>query len=195
MAPLLALFFWMIHTAYSIMTYADDASVEPADAIIVLGAAVWRDRPSPVFQERINHAVTLYHQGLAPTIIFTGGLSPGDLLTEAEVAKRYAQERGVPARNILIETRSTNTEQNLRFARQIAAEQGLRSFILVSDPFHMKRVMLLAQDMGMQGYSSPTPSTRYQSWRSKTPFLLRETYFYTIYLLRSQLPDPVDTTP
>lgn len=155
-----------------------------ADGIIVLGAAVWGDRPSPVFRERINHAINLYKKKYATTVIFTGGKSDGDELAEAETAKQYAAVRGVASDSILIETLSKSTEQNLYYAKQLAINHNLATVIIVSDPLHMKRAVLIAEDLGLKAYSSPTPTTRYRSFHTKLRFLVRETYFYQRYLLR-----------
>jgi uncharacterized SAM-binding protein YcdF (DUF218 family) len=170
--------------AWSIYAYSDNSEAIQADAAIVLGAEVWDERPSPVFRERINHAINLYNDGYIHKIIFTGGQGDGDGLAEAIVAQRYAVEHAVHEADILIETRSRTTEQNLYYASQIASDQHLTRFLIVSDPLHMKRAMLLARDMGMDVYPSPTPTTMYQSSSTQLRFLARETYFYLTYLLR-----------
>ncbi len=175
---------WTIISVCTIASYANISNEQQADGIIVLGAAVWVDQPSPVFRERINHAIELHQTGYASVIIFTGGTSDQNQLAEAEIAKQYALKRGIPLDDILLETVSKTTEQNLYYAKQLAAKHHLKTVIIVSDPLHMKRAMLIAEDMGLVAYSSPTPTTRYQSWRTQLKFLLRETYFYQRYLLR-----------
>ncbi len=171
--------------AWSIYFYDSNSEVVQADAAIVLGAAAWGEQPSPVFRERINHALELYHDGRVRRLIFTGGQGGGDELAEAIVAQRYAVEHGVPEDDILTETRSRTTEQNLYYAiNQAAVGHDLIRFFIVSDPLHMKRAMRMAHDMGMDAYPSPTPTTRYQSKKSQFRFLVRETYFYLTYSLR-----------
>jgi uncharacterized SAM-binding protein YcdF (DUF218 family) len=172
------------YVASSIYSYAGNSEAIPADAAIVLGAEVWGGQPSPVFRERINHAIKLYHDGFVLKIIFTGGQGDGDELAEAVVAQRYAVERAVPEVDVLTETESRTTEQNLYYANQVAADHHLTRFLIVSDPLHMKRAVLMAQDMGMDAYPSPTPTTMYQSWSTQLEFLARETYFYLTYLVR-----------
>ncbi len=179
-----ALLAWTSFSAWSIYNYAAYSDEVKAGGIVVLGAAAWEDQPSPVFRERINHAVQLYKDGYAPIIVFTGGKGEGEELAESEVAKQYALKCGVGTEAILIETRSETTEQNLYYAGKLAADHHLTTLILVSDPLHMKRAMLIAQDMGLQVYSSPTLTTRYQSFTAKLQFLIRETYYYQRYLLR-----------
>lgn len=164
-----------------VYSYSLERDTTPADAAIVLGAAVYRDRPSPVFRERINHAIDLYHDGTVKFIIFTGAVGNRDELAEAEVARTYAMQRGVPAEAILIETISTTTEENLREAGRILEENNLGRVLIVSDPLHMKRAILTARDLGLDAHPSPTPTSRYRTWRSQLTFLLRETYFYTTY--------------
>jgi len=171
-------------SAYTIASYANYSNERQADSIIVLGAAVWENQPSPVFRERINHAIELWQQGYAPIIIFTGGTDDNEEAAESEVARQYAISHGVSPDNILIETVSRTTQQNLYYAKRLIVEYNLADAIIVSDPLHMKRAMLIAEDMGLEAYSSPTPTTKYRSWRTQLVFLVRETYFYQTYFLR-----------
>ena len=164
--------------------YGENSQITQADAVIVLGAAAWGQEPSPVFKERIDHAIDLYQQGYVRKIIFTGGQGHDNELPEAIVAQQYATVNDVPEADILTETRSRTTEENLYYAKQIATDHHLTTFLIVSDPLHMRRAMLIAQDMGMEASSSPTPTTRYRSLESKLSFLAHETYYYLVYLLR-----------
>jgi uncharacterized SAM-binding protein YcdF (DUF218 family) len=176
------LILWPLILMIRINQFGHVRQVVLADAAIVLGAAVWRERPSPVFEERIKHGITLYQSGAVEKLIFTGGLGERDSLSEAEVARNYALARGVPDEAILIETSSTITLENLIEAQTLMAEQGLETAVLVSDPLHMYRSIGMAQDLGMTVYTSPTPTTRYRTWRSKAGSLIYESFFYTIYL-------------
>ena len=165
---------------WRVYSFSNTTSDGPADAAVVLGAAVWTRDPSPVFRERINHAVNLYQKGRVPKLIFTGGQgNPGEP-TEATAARDYALQSGVPASDILIEDKSHTTYENLLNAKQLADTHGIRKVLIVSDPLHMKRAMTMAQDVGLEAHPSPTPSTRYQGMR----VLMRETYYYLGYLLR-----------
>jgi uncharacterized SAM-binding protein YcdF (DUF218 family) len=175
---------WTGFSGYSIAAYANYSNETTADGIVVLGAAVWGNQPSPVFRERINHAIQLYQDGYAPMIIFTGGKGGRKEFADSEVATQYAVKHGVMANDVLVETLSRTTEQNLYYARQLAMQHDLTSLIIVSDPLHMKRAMLMAEDMGLRAYSSPTPTTRYTGLVEKLKFLARETYYYQRYLLR-----------
>ncbi|NEU72290.1 YdcF family protein [Hassallia byssoidea VB512170] len=167
----------------SIYFYGNNNNVIKADAAIVLGAAVWGEEPSPVFRERINHSINLYKNGDVRVIIFTGGIGDKDESAEAIVGKRYAITQGVKSADILIETESRTTNQNLKNAQKVADEYQLTKFLIVSDPLHLKRSVLMAQDLGMDAYPSPTPTTRYRSLNSQLQFLMRETYFYFVYLV------------
>jgi uncharacterized SAM-binding protein YcdF (DUF218 family) len=166
-----------------IYSFSLTSSYAPADAAVVLGATVYRNRPSPVFRERINHAIHLYQQGIVKNIIFTGGLAGNDELAEAEAAREYAIAQGVPAERIFTETESSNTCLNLLGAKRIMKENGMDQVLIVSDPLHMRRTMWLAESIGLKALSSPTPTSRYQSFNRKAVFLIREIYSYGAYLL------------
>ena len=181
---LISMFFIVIgYSALSIYLYGSNTSKVPADAAIVLGAAAWGDKPSPVFRERINHGINLYKRNDIQRLIFTGGKGESNEPAEAIVAKRYAIAQGVDATDILTETNSRTTRQNLYYASQVATTHQLRRILIISDPLHMKRSVLMARDLGIDAYPSPTPTTRYRSFKSQMSFLARETYFYFVYQL------------
>lgn len=161
-----------------VYAYQFESSAEPADVAIVLGAAVWRDRPSPVFRERIRHAVALYHSGQVERLIFTGGVGRGDRLAESEVARAFAVSLGVPAEDIAIETESAITYENLVQACGIMTREGWDSALVVSDPFHMKRAVTIARDIGLDAAPSPTPTSRYRSWWTTSPAVAYETLYF-----------------
>lgn len=169
------------YSAYSIYAYSLEFSQVKTDAAIVLGAAVWDDEVSPVFTERINHAIMLYEEDYIDTIIFTGGRSDEDRISEAEAAREYAIQNGVADEDILIETDSKITEENLKNAYGIGKDNEFESYSIVSDPLHMKRAMVMAEYLGMEAYSSPTQTSAYKTMRSKIPFLLREVFYYIGY--------------
>jgi len=173
--------------AWRIYSFRNITYDGPADAAVVLGAAVWTMDPSPVFKERINHAINLYRKGRVRKLIFTGGQgNPGEP-TEASAARDYALQSGVPTSDILIEDKSHTTYENILNAKQLADTHGLSTVLIVSDPLHMKRAMTMARDVGLEAHPSPTPSTRYQGMRSQLKLLMHETYYYIGYLLRSEL--------
>lgn len=173
---------WNAFSLYQIWTFGQTQHHQKADAIIVLGAAAWYTEPSPVFKERINHGIELYKQGFAPLVIFTGGYGgTTSEPAESQVALSYATEQGIPESNILIETDSQTTQQNLLKAKELMLQKNLTTAIIVSDPLHMKRAMLYAHDIGITAYSSPTPTSRFQSLETQREFLIRELYFYQTY--------------
>jgi uncharacterized SAM-binding protein YcdF (DUF218 family) len=141
-----------------------------ASAIVVMGAAQYVGRPSPVLRARIDHAIDLWRRGLAPKIIFTGGFGDRDTTSEAAVGQRYALEHGVPARDILIENSGRSTAESLQQVARLMEAEPSRTVILVSDPFHMLRLSILARRFGMTPYTSPTrtspiSSSRRESWK------------------------------
>lgn len=178
---LVAVLLYSLFCAGSIVLYAKRDDRAPADCIIVLGAGTNGTTPNAVFSERLHHAVTLYEAGLSDTILLTGGYSPGNEHSDAYIAGAYLQSLGIPADAILLEERSTITQENLEFAKEIMENEELSTCILVSDPLHMKRSMMMAKDCEIQAVSSPTPTTRYQTMKTKLPFLTRETFFYVGY--------------
>lgn len=157
---------------------------KPADAIVVLGAAQYDGRPSPVLKARLDHAIDLYGRGIASTLILTGGVGVGDTVSEAEVGRRYAVRNGVPAKRILLERSGLSTEESMTTVKEMMDARGLRSAVLVSDRFHMLRLRLLASGLGIRAYSSPTRSSPISldspaEWR----FVLRESFILPYTLL------------
>lgn len=152
-----------------------------ADAAIVLGAATHAGEVSPVYRERLNHAVLLYRQEYIDRIIVTGGKGAGSEVSDADAAKRYAISQGIPETDIFAEEFSTTTQENLENSKEIMDAYGMEKALIVSDPLHMKRAMLLAKDAGIEAYTSPTGTSRYKSLKTKIPFLMREVFFYEGY--------------
>jgi uncharacterized SAM-binding protein YcdF (DUF218 family) len=173
--------------ALRVYTFSNARSDGPADAAVVLGAAVWTSEVSPVFRERINHAVDLHRKGRVRKLIFTGGQGNRGEPTESSAARQYAVESGVPVTDILIEEKSHTTYENIVYAKQLADRHRLKKVLIVSDPLHMKRAMTMATDLGLVAEPSPTPSTRYQGLRSQLGLLAHETYYYVGYLLHRTL--------
>lgn len=184
LAAVFILVLYLLYTAYSIVSFAGKNERVRSDAAIVLGAAVWGEEPSPVLAERMNHAIWLYNNGYVAKIIATGGIGDGDAISEAEAAKRYAVQKGIPEVDVILEVESRITEQNLEYAYAIARQHQYSTLTIVSDPLHMKRAVHMAKDLGMEAYSSPTQTSVYQSVRTKFPFLLREIFFMVGYQVK-----------
>lgn len=172
---------WLIVVAWDIWSFGNHDHANPSDCAIVLGAAVDGSVPSPVFMERIRHAVTLYQNGTVATIIFTGGFGKGEPNAESLVGANYARLSGIPPAAILTETNSHTTRQNLSEAKFLMTSSGLHSAIIVSDPLHLRRASIMARDLGIQSVTSPTPTSRYRSMMARLGFLIRELYFLHHY--------------
>ena len=147
----------------------------PVSAIVVMGAAQYGGRPSPVLRARIDHAIDLWRQGLAPRLIFTGGPGDRDTTSEAAVAERYAIDRGIPPRAIMIENAGRSTSESLQHVAALMDAEPSRSVILVSDPFHMLRITIVARRFGLTAYESPTRTSPIStSWRESWKYALGE---------------------
>jgi uncharacterized SAM-binding protein YcdF (DUF218 family) len=140
----------------------------PAAAIVVLGAAQYVGRPSPVLRARLDHAIALWKRGLSPRIIFTGGFGDRDTTSEAAVGQRYAIQHGVPARAILIENNGRSTSESMKQVAMLMERESSREIILVSDPFHMLRLSILARRYGLTPYTSPTKTSPISSSRRES---------------------------
>ena len=154
----------------AVWTWSQRDEARPAAAIVVLGAAQYDGKPSPVLRARVDHAIELYRRRLAGRIIFTGGVGDRDTTSEAAVAQRYAIERGVPARAILIETVGRSTSESLQQVATLMEAAPSRDVILVSDPFHMLRLSIVARRYGLTPLTSPTRTSpialnRREAWK------------------------------
>ncbi len=177
----LLILFYLIFTAISIVSYGKTDGKANSDVAIVLGAGTSNGEVSPVYRERINHGIWLYENDYVDYLILTGGIGEGNNASDAYIAKQYALSKSVPEQAIFIEEKSTITEENLENAKAIMDENSFDTAIIVSDPLHMKRAMLMAGDYGIDACSSPTPTTMYRSFKTKIPFLAREEFFYIGY--------------
>ncbi|MGZ8412927.1 MAG: YdcF family protein [Gemmatirosa sp.] len=197
----------------AVVAAANRDAAQPATAIIVLGAAQYDGRPSPVLRARLDHAVALWRRGLAPRLIVTGGRRAGDRTSEAATSRRYAVQHGVPDSAILLESEGRTTAESMRAAAALLAElertaaatparatstpdagraevrgaevrgteshgevaPAARTAILVSDPFHMLRLRMLARRYGIVAYTSPTRTSPISARRSVAwGYMLRE---------------------
>lgn len=160
---------WLTSLAGVLYWERRDAA-RPAAAIVVLGAAQYVGHPSPVLRARLDHALELFHRRLAPRIIFTGGFGDRDTTSEAAVSQRYAIEHGVPPEAIMIENTGRTTSESLQEVARLMDADSSRDVILVSDPFHMLRLSILARRYGLNPLTSPTrtspiSSNRREAWR------------------------------
>ena len=152
----------------------DDA--RPVDAILVMGAAQYNGNPSEVLEARLDHALELYRQGLAPVIIVTGGNQPGDVFTEAGTSEQYLIDRGVPPDAILMEDMGRDTWASMQNAAAVAADRDIDMVLVVSDGFHMFRSERMAEAVGFDAFSSPATESPIEPWSGiEFSYVIRET--------------------
>lgn len=158
---------------------------QPADAIVVLGAAQYNGKPSPVLRARLDHAVELYQEGLAPAVVVTGGIGSGDRVSEATVSRQYLVARGVPDHAIVVRPEGRSTQESMRSVADWAGTHGTRRVLLVSDPFHMLRLRLEARHSNLEAYTSPTTSSPISAdWKRELFFLAQEAWKVPVVWLR-----------
>jgi uncharacterized SAM-binding protein YcdF (DUF218 family) len=149
---------WVI-SATAVLIWASRDEARPAQAIVVLGAAQYAGKPSPVLRARLDHALTLWNRHLAALLILTGGTGSGDTTSEAAVGRTYARKHGVPDSAILVENEGRTTSESMRAVAGMLEVRGLQTALLVSDPFHMLRLRILARRFGFTPYTSPTQTS------------------------------------
>jgi len=154
-ATTVAVFGWGL-ALLSIYLFGMRDEAREVDAIVVMGAAQYDGRPSPVLKARLDHALDLYAAGYSPRIILTGGVGVGDTVSEAQVGARYMEHNGVDSGDILVETDGRSSEESLVSVARLMAAHELNTALLVSDPFHMLRLRLLASRLDLRAYSTPT---------------------------------------
>ena len=171
---------WFIYVYQQIDAVANEDEAQPADAIAVFGAAEYSGRPSPVLHLRLDHAVELYRRGVAPLIITLGGGSDKDSgNTEGAVGRDYLLANGVPFGNIIAETRSIDTEQQVHRLAEIARENNLNHIVVVSDATHLFRIRELCKDAGLDVYTSPRATIGHISNYDLTMRYFHEILSYT----------------
>jgi uncharacterized SAM-binding protein YcdF (DUF218 family) len=177
---------WMLSIGLVLLA-GSTPDLHAADAILVLGAAQYNGRPSPVLQARLDHALSLYDAQLAPRLIFTGGVGAGDTLSEAEVGRRYALKHGVPDTAILAEKDGVTSAESVEAAAALMKQAGLTTALVVSDSYHMLRLELLVRRAGIRPYRAPAVNapidlaTRQTRWH----YVLRESVLFPATALLS----------
>ena len=150
---------WVALNAVAVLTGSELDQRDPVGAIVVLGAAQYNGRPSPVLQARLDHAYELYREGVAPRIVLTGYKQPGDQFTEAFAGYRYLTKKGVPGQDLTIVDDGTSTWESLRATERVLRTQGVESVVLVSDPYHSRRLIDIADEVGLNATVSPTAAS------------------------------------
>jgi uncharacterized SAM-binding protein YcdF (DUF218 family) len=180
-------------TAFRVWQVARIDDRQPADAVIVLGAAQYDGDPSSIFAARLRHAEALYEDGLAPRIVTTGGGRAGDAFTEAEAGRRYLIERGVPAEDVIAVGEGWDTLGSLQAVAARAEQDGWQSALVVSDPWHSLRARVMAGDSGLEVWTSPTRSGPVvQTRETQVRYIVRETAALLYYQLTHA---SIDTAP
>lgn len=154
--------------AVLLFSWMDQA--RPADSIVVLGAAQYDGRPSPVLRARLDHGISLWNNGMGKVLVLTGGRGAGDTTSEADVGRSYARKRGVPDTAILLENKGRTTRESMLGVAELLERRGIKTAILVSDPFHMLRLSIIGRRFGLTPYTSPTRTSpispnREKRWR------------------------------
>jgi uncharacterized SAM-binding protein YcdF (DUF218 family) len=171
---------WCLWVYRQIAAVASQDNAQPADAIAVFGAAEYSGRPSPVLHARLDHAVDLYRKQIAPLVITLGGGGDKDSgNTEGGVGRDYLLANGIPFGSIIAETRSTDTEQQVRRLAAIAHDNNLHHIVVVSDGTHLFRIQQLCQDAGLDVYTSPRPALGHISNYDLTMRYVHEIISYT----------------
>lgn len=172
-----ALAIWATSVLLILYTGARPA-IRKADAIMVLGAAQYNGRPSPVYQARLDHAIRLFHDGLAQRMVFTGGVGAGDTVSEGEVGRRYAIKHDVPDQAIMVERHGVTSAESVAAAASLMREKGLRTALIVSDSYHMLRLELLARRAGIRPFRAPAASPIDRARRQRIRYVLRESVLF-----------------
>lgn len=163
---------------------------QPVDMIVVLGAAQYDGRPSPVFRARLQHALELYEEGVAPRIVTVGGAAAGDAFTEAQAGQQWLVENGVPGQALLPVDEGRDTYESFEAVAGVAEARGWRSAVLVSDPWHSLRSRTMADDVGLEATTSPTKrGPVVQTRETQFRYIVRETGALIYYHLTHGSPD------
>ncbi len=182
---LLALIAILIYFTYlyrQIRDFAGRDEARVAETIVVLGAAQYNGRPSPVLKARLDHALELYQRGLAPAIITTGGYGSDPNFSEAEVGKKYLMQHGVPISDIITETGSGTTYDSIRAVSGVLKAKGWKTALVVSDGFHLFRAKKMFADHGIVVYTSPAPNSPIEVAASQRFWhSLREVVLFSAY--------------
>jgi uncharacterized SAM-binding protein YcdF (DUF218 family) len=173
---------WCRWVYVQIERYASQDQAVPADAICVFGAAEYDGRPSPVYRARLDHALVLYHRGIAPLIITLGG-NGGDQYNEGTVGREYLMSMGVPESAIIAETESRNTEESARRIAVIARANGLLRLVIVSDGTHLFRIHAICAAEGLDVLTSPRPRVAVEGGSGEFERIAHEILSYTAWRL------------
>jgi uncharacterized SAM-binding protein YcdF (DUF218 family) len=186
-AAVLAFVLLVTSTALAIWWNARQDARPRSDAIVVLGSAQYNGVPSSIFEARLEHARSLYDDGVAPVIVTVGGKADGDQFTEAEAGEEYLAQAGVPSDALLAVPEGADTLESMRAVSAAFDERGWHSAVLVTDPWHSLRAERMAEDSGMAATSSPTrQGPAVQTRATQFRYILRETAGYLLYRMTGE---------
>jgi len=178
---------WFVWVHHEIVAAEHHNMAQPADAIAVFGAAEYVGHPSPVLHARLDHALTLYREQMAPVLITLGGnAGTKDMNTSEGAAGRdYLLANGVPYGRIVAETASTDTEQQAAALAEIARKHKLHRIIVVSDGTHLFRIREMCRAQGLEAYPSPRPALGHIGMVERNRRVMHEMLSYTAWVLRT----------
>ena len=154
-----------VRTTFAIARQSTVDEARPADVIVIMGAAEYSGRPSPVLRARLEHGLELWERKLAPRILTTGGAGGDPIYTEGEVGRTYLTQRGVPPEAVIVEPEGETTAHSALAVGELLRRMGLRSCIVVSDGYHIFRAKRLLESRGLKVYGSPRPEVVQNDWR------------------------------
>jgi uncharacterized SAM-binding protein YcdF (DUF218 family) len=173
---------FMSITAFRVVHTAALEEIHPADAIVVFGAAEYSGRPSPVLRARLDHALAVFHRGVAPVVITTGGAAGDPSFSEGGVGRDYLMRHGVPERSLIAETQGRDTAESAMRVGVIMRANGLHSCVAVSDAYHVFRIRKLLEHEGIAPvYVAPRPDSRPHSTWQRSVAVLREATSYLLW--------------
>lgn len=177
-----ALLLLLAFTAFQVVSTASLEEIHPADAIVVFGAAEYSGRPSPVLRARLDHALEVFHRGMAPVVITTGGAAADPTFTEGGVGRDYLMHHGIPERSLIAETQGRDTSESAVRVGVIMHANGLHSCVAVSDAYHVFRIRKLLEHEGIAPvYVAPRPDSRPRSTWQREVAVLREATSYLLW--------------
>ena len=174
---------WLAVTCAQILRQAHTDEARPASVIVVFGAAEYAGRPSPIYRARLDHAFALFRKGLAPVVITTGGYGHDPTYSEGGVGRDYLRSLGIPDRDLIAETQSSDTVQSAQRVAVIMKTNGLRDCLAVSDAYHVFRVKQMLQGEGVTAYAAPRPDSLPRSFWERSFLIAREAASYMFWRL------------
>jgi len=183
LSVLVVLVLYLAAVYQSVVRQSGKDESRSADAIVVFGAAEYGGRPSPVYKARLDHAVGLYHRGLAPMVITTGGAGSDPQFTEGEVGREYLKAHGIPDAALIAETQSRDTAESARRVGTIMHTNHMNTCLAVSDGYHIFRIKQMLGRQGMTVYGAPRPNSKPQSWWKRNVAVFHEITSYTVWLM------------